>query len=206
MKQNLKKTTSIFLIICLVLVMFSESVYAEKMIFPDSLGHWAEDAILKLTEEGVISGFPDGLCHPDEMITRAEFTALVDRKIEGNQDGAVNRPSDFTDIKGHWAEKNITKLTSLEIILEEEYPDKQFSPDEPITRLEMVKMLVRAFGTENHNENCICELDFTDAQLIKSEDKIYVCMGRNITSLAVIQMVPCNQRALLLVQKHLKCL
>ncbi|KAF5069620.1 S-layer homology domain protein [anaerobic digester metagenome] len=178
MKQNLKKTTSLFLIICLVLVMFSESAFAEKLIFQDSLGHWAEDAILKLTEEGVISGFPDGLCHPDEIITRAEFTVLVDRKIERNQDGAVNRPSDFTDIKGHWAEKNITKLTNLEIILEEEYPEKQFFPDEPITRLEMVKMLVRALGTENHSENCICELDFTDAQLIKSEDKIYVCMGK----------------------------
>ncbi|WP_312072423.1 S-layer homology domain-containing protein [Anaerotignum propionicum] len=178
MKQNLKKTTSIFLIICLVLVMFSESAYAKKLIFQDSLGHWAEDAILKLTEEGVISGFPDGLCHPDEMITRAEFTALIDRKIERNQDGGVNRPSEFTDIKGHWGEKSITKLTSLEIILEEEYPDKQFSPDEPITRLEMVKMLVRALGTENHREKCICELDFTDAQLIKSEDKIYVCMGK----------------------------
>ncbi|HBF65735.1 MAG TPA: S-layer protein, partial [Clostridium sp.] len=178
MKQNLKKTTSLFLIICLVLVMFSESAYAEKLIFQDSLGHWAEDAILKLTGEGVISGFPDGLCHPDEIITRAEFTALVDRKIERNQDGGVNRLSEFTDIKRHWAEKNITKLTSLEIILEEEYPDKQFSPDEPITRLEMVKMLVRALGTENHSENCICELDFTDAQLIKSEDKIYVCVGK----------------------------
>ncbi|KXL53797.1 cellulosome-anchoring protein precursor [Anaerotignum neopropionicum] len=178
MIQNLKKTTSLFLIICLVLVMFSESAYAEKLIFQDSLGHWAEDAILKLTDEGVISGFPDGLCHPDEMITRAEFTALVDRKIERNQDGSVNRPSDFTDVKGHWAEKNITKLTSLEIILEEEYPENQFSPDEPITRLEMVKMLVRALGTENHSENCSCELDFTDAQLIKSEDKIYVCMGK----------------------------
>lgn len=178
MKQNPKKTTSLFLIICLVLVMFSESVYAEKLIFQDSIGHWAEDAILKLTDEGVISGFPDGLCHPDEIITRAEFTALVDRKIERNQDGAVNRPSDFTDIKGHWAEKNITKLTSLEIILEEEYPENQFSPDEPITRLEMVKMLVRALGTENHSTDCICELDFTDAQLIKSEDKIYVCIGK----------------------------
>ncbi|MPN23146.1 hypothetical protein SDC9_170533 [bioreactor metagenome] len=33
------------------------------------------------------------------MITRAEFTALVDRKIESNQDSAINRPSDFTDIK-----------------------------------------------------------------------------------------------------------
>lgn len=178
MKQNLKKTTSLFLIICLVLIMFSESAYAEKLIFQDSLGHWAEDAILKLTDEGVISGFPDGLCHPDEMITRAEFTALVDRKTERNQDGEVNRPCDFTDIKGHWAEKNITKLTSLDIILEEEYSDKQFSPDDPITRLEMVKMLVRALGTENHSENCICDLDFTDAQLIKSEDKIYVCMGK----------------------------
>ncbi|MCQ4935974.1 S-layer homology domain-containing protein [Anaerotignum propionicum] len=177
MKQNLKKTTSIFLIICLVLVMF-ESAYAEKLIFQDSIGHWAEDAILKLTDEGVISGFPDGLCHPDEMITRAEFTALVDRKIERSQDGAVNRPSDFTDIKGHWAEKNITKLTSLDIIVEEEYPENQFSPDEPITRLEMVKMLVRALGIENHSGNCICDLDFTDAQLIKSEDKIYVCIGK----------------------------
>ncbi|MPN23147.1 hypothetical protein SDC9_170534 [bioreactor metagenome] len=38
--------------------MFSESALAEKLIFQDSIGHWAEDAILKLTEEGVISDSP----------------------------------------------------------------------------------------------------------------------------------------------------
>lgn len=36
MKQNLKKTTSLFLIICLVLVMFSESVYADNKLYSNS--------------------------------------------------------------------------------------------------------------------------------------------------------------------------
>ena len=67
-----------------VLSVIGGSAYAAHRHFEDAKGHWAEDAIQKLTEQGVIAGYPDGLCHPDEMITRAEFATLLARTLTEN--------------------------------------------------------------------------------------------------------------------------
>lgn len=81
MREKLKKSTSLLIILCLVLSVFGGSAYAAHRYFEDAKGHWAEDAIRTLTEQGVIAGFPDGLCHPDEIITRAEFATLLARTM-----------------------------------------------------------------------------------------------------------------------------
>lgn len=47
--------------------------------FIDTEGHWAEQAIDKAADKGVVSGFEDGLFHPDEPITRAQLCSILDR-------------------------------------------------------------------------------------------------------------------------------
>lgn len=47
------------------------------------------------------------------------------------------------DITGHWAEKNINKLLTLNAITG--YPDGSFNPDDTITRAEFATILVKAF-------------------------------------------------------------
>lgn len=82
MKKNMKKPLGLVLAVCLVLSLFAGSAYAVNRYFEDAKGHWAEEAIQILTEKGVISGYPDGLAHPDDIITRGEFAALVARTME----------------------------------------------------------------------------------------------------------------------------
>ena len=177
MREKLKKSTSLIIILCLVLSVFGGSAYAAHRYFEDAKGHWAEDAIKTLTEQGVIAGFPDGLCHPDETITRAEFTTLLARtmtdKVKAEKNGEV-----FYDIKGHWAEQSILYLVERKIIDIADYKNKLFVPNEPITRLEMVKMLVRVLGDNCHSKGCACNLDFTDINLLRQEDKLYLCIGK----------------------------
>ncbi len=48
------------------------------------------------------------------------------------------------DIKGHWAEKDITKLVNKQAI--SGYPDGNFLPERPITRAEFAVTLVKAYG------------------------------------------------------------
>ena len=50
----------------------------------------------------------------------------------------------FTDITGHWAEKEIRSWTARE--LAGGYPDGTFRPDSPITRAEFLALVNRAFG------------------------------------------------------------
>lgn len=177
MKEKLKKSTSLLLILCLVLSVFGGSAYAVHRYFEDAKGHWAEEAINTLTEQGIIAGYPDGLCHPDEIITRAEFATLLAKTMTKNIEVSETNNL-FTDIDGHWAEQNILYLVEQKIIVADDYENKLFQPNEPITRLEMVKMLVRALGDNCHSADCLCDLDFTDISLLEKEDQMYLCIGK----------------------------
>jgi hypothetical protein len=50
----------------------------------------------------------------------------------------------FTDLNEHWASTHIIRITALDII--EGYPDHTFKPDQDISRLECLALLLRAGG------------------------------------------------------------
>jgi len=45
-------------------------------------GHWAEEAVYKLAEEGIILGFPDGTYRGNEYLTRYQAALLIYRLLE----------------------------------------------------------------------------------------------------------------------------
>jgi len=45
-------------------------------------GHWAEEAVYKLAEEGIILGFPDGTYRGNEFLTRYQAALLIYRLLE----------------------------------------------------------------------------------------------------------------------------
>lgn len=51
----------------------------EMAQFTDTQGHWAETSIEKAAEKGLVNGKEDGLFHPDDQLTRAEFVTVLDR-------------------------------------------------------------------------------------------------------------------------------
>ena len=81
MKEKMKRPLSILLVVCMVIALLAGSAYAVNRHFEDAKGLWAEEAIQILTDKGVISGYPDGLAHPDAIITRGEFAALIARTM-----------------------------------------------------------------------------------------------------------------------------
>jgi hypothetical protein len=178
MNHKSKKIINILLVICILITSFVGSAYATRFVFSDSVGHWAEDTINNLARKGVIHGYPDGLSHPDEIITRGEFSALLARimELEPKETNMVNIV--FEDIAGHFAQKEIEALIDAGIIIKEEYSAKYF-PDEPITRIEMIKMLVRAIGKEEHNMDCACNTGFTDEDDLTEEEREYICAGKH---------------------------
>ncbi|MDD4440150.1 MAG: S-layer homology domain-containing protein, partial [Tissierellia bacterium] len=178
MNHKSKRIINILLVVCILITSFVGSAYATRVVFSDSVGHWAEDAINNLAKKGVIHGYPDGLSHPDEIITRGEFSALLARimELEPKETNTVNIV--FEDIAGHFAQKEIEALIDAGIIIKEEYGAKYF-PDEPITRLEMIKMLVRAIGKEEHNTDCVCNTGYVDEDDLTEEEREYICAGKH---------------------------
>lgn len=56
----------------------------------DITGHWAEKAIRRCMERGLLKGYQDGSFQPDKPVTRAEAAVMMDRLIQlfiGNDDG-----------------------------------------------------------------------------------------------------------------------
>ena len=106
--------------------------------FNDTAGHWAEVQIKIMTDDGIISGYPDGAFKPDGKITRAEFASLIVKgfnltKSEGKS---------FIDTTDHWAKEVIATANAAGIV--SGYSNTAFGPDDPITREQMTVMIVKA--------------------------------------------------------------
>ncbi|MBP2025627.1 S-layer homology domain-containing protein [Peptoniphilus stercorisuis] len=75
--------------------------------FVDISGHWAEDAIAKVSSAGIINGYPSGEFKPDATITRAEAIAMLNRVFNKSTSGAN---VEFSDVKeSDWFYEEIAK-------------------------------------------------------------------------------------------------
>jgi hypothetical protein len=178
MHTKKKRPIGILLIVCMVLSLLAGSAYAAHRYFEDAKGHWAEEAINILAEKGIIAGYPDGLSHPDEIITRAEFATLVTRTMELPEPSESEVTIHFTDIADHWSEKDVEALIVAGVIQKGDFESK-FLPDQPITRMEMLRMLVRAIGKSEHDSFCPCDIGFLDESQLTEGQKAYICTGKH---------------------------
>ncbi len=177
MNIKMKRPLGILLVVCMAVSLIAGSAYAVNRHFEDAKGHWAEEAIQALAEKGVIHGYPDGLVHPDEIITRAEFAALVARTLELPEPAEGDTPFLFPDLSGHWAEGNVETLIAVGIIQQKDFGES-FLPDQPITRMEIIRMLVRAIGKADHDPSCPCNIGFSDDGGLSDGDKACICTGK----------------------------
>jgi len=135
-------------------------------------------SVFRLVEKGVIKGYPDGTIRPDDTITRGEFAALLVRNLELDTTEAEKEPPTFDDIDGHWSEKNIEALVDVCLLDPADY-DGSLKPDEPITRIEIIKMLVRAIGKGEAARQFSGNTGFKDDEAINNSDKGYVVIAKN---------------------------
>ncbi len=173
MNRHKNRWLSFVLILGIMLSNFSGLAYASDGTFDDTKGHWAEETIDQLAKEELIHGYPDGLCHPDSMITRAEFSVILSRIMGMDSDDIETVQSNFKDIQGNFAQDDIIYLIGKGIILEEEYGDN-YSPNTPITRLEIIKMMVRLTDELSNEKIENSEISYTDISDLGEQDIEFV--------------------------------
>ncbi len=108
----------------------------------DIAGNWAEADITKLVNLGYIAGYPDGTFKPDNTVTRAEFLKIIT--------GVLNYPepapagaSPYSDVAmTDWFFRFVMSAAQNNLV--GGYPDGTFLPNNPITRQEVAKILVKA--------------------------------------------------------------
>lgn len=118
--------------------------------FEDMNGHWANLAVAKFAQAGIVTGYEDQEFHPDEPVTRAEFVTFLNRVFRYESDG----PSSFTDVKSSdWYKEAVSKATNAGLI--QGYPDGRFLPNEQIQRQDAVLLLTRAFQISSRTNDSI---------------------------------------------------
>lgn len=116
---------------------------AKEYTYTDTVGHWAEKYISRVTACWFMMGYGDGTFRPDQPITREEVAKVLSNmklKIE-----SVNEDIEpFNDIKEtDWSYYNIMSIAQYGIL--KGYEDGSFRPKQAITREEFAVILQRAF-------------------------------------------------------------
>ncbi|MCL2122041.1 MAG: S-layer homology domain-containing protein [Clostridiales bacterium] len=120
--------------------------------FPDlPNGAWYKQAVDAMASLGLVSGRPDGLFHPNDAITRAEFVAIA---VRFTHESLEDRQAEvFTDVpETHWAYESIVTAASYGWI--RGVGEGRFDPDRHISRAEVIAM--------------------TNRMLLRSPDKAYI--------------------------------
>lgn len=130
----------------------------EPVIFNDiDTVPWAKDSILKLYNQGILSGRGDGTFVPNDTITRAEFV-----KLAVLASGEVNDEAEagFDDVpEDHWSYGYVATAYELGII--NGISDSVFGESLPITRQDMAVILDRIAESRGIKENSV-SLGFED--------------------------------------------
>ena len=161
--MKVKKWLSILVIAAMSFSLFSTLASAEEAAVTntglDIEGHWAESSLQKWVDSGLLKGYEDGSIKPDKEITRAEFTALVNRAFHFEEKSEIS----FTDVEAaSWKNEQIAIAVKAGYV--KGYEDATFRPDQVVSREEAAIMVSRILGLE---AGSVEELDsFTDKGLI----------------------------------------
>ncbi|MCL5935641.1 MAG: S-layer homology domain-containing protein, partial [Firmicutes bacterium] len=111
--------------------------------FSDTSGHWAAEAISRLSAEGIVSGYPENTFAPARQITRAEFIVLLCKALGWQP---VQGDPGFRD-KGvipAWAVGYVMAAANKGAL--SGYEDQTFRPSNPVTRSEIAAMTGKALS------------------------------------------------------------
>lgn len=154
MKKIMRKT-AILLYILLIISSTTTSYTMEATTFTDiQTNDWFYDAVTKMSESGIIKGYPDGTFKPQNPVTYGEFIKLMVVATTGEDIGNSDT--------GHWAKNYYGKAIECGLFTEADIFDYQLS--EGIPRKSMAFLISNNFKgikVENYNliQNSIIDLD-----------------------------------------------
>ena len=155
MDMKLSRVLISAIIICCLI---QQTAYAKS--YPDvPASHKNVQSIASLSDQGIISGYPNGEFHPEGLINRAEAVKILvgmkfDKSaIEGSVDWHVklrHRYVIFPDVKiGEWFGKYVEMAYQNKIV--QGYPDNTFKPGNNINFAEALKIILESYKVDYRN-------------------------------------------------------
>lgn len=128
---------------------YLNSVYVvaqNQVFFTDVPKHWSKMNVELAAAKGLVYGVGGGKYAPDNVVTRAEFTAMLVRAL-GRGTSDSDRVQPYDDVKSSdWYFDEVSKAKELGLL--GFASGTSFKPDQPLTREEMASMLASAIKLE----------------------------------------------------------
>lgn len=149
-------------------------------LFYDLHGNWANSCIVKLANQGIINGYPDGSFRPMMYINRAEFAAIVGKAFP--QIPRTRRGVEFRDVHVYdWAHNHVAQAYQRNFL--SGYPGRVFKPNQRITRSQVLVALASGLNyVPSRNVTSTLKTNFADAHKIPqyAQSKIAAATERSI--------------------------
>lgn len=132
--KRLRKSMSLLVIMAMSLSLIGTAGAAS--VSDDLNGHWAEAAMRKCVQDGLLRGYDDGTYRPERPVTRAEFASLVNRAFQLTDTADIS----FKDLpQSNWAHREIAAAVKAGYV--KGYEDGSFRPNKNVTREEAASMV-----------------------------------------------------------------
>ncbi len=120
-------------------------------IFPDvPLDFWAYAQAKACVDAGIVTGYDDGLYHPERQVTRDQMAVYIARALAGGDGNVPAGPvqASFGDVPtNHWAYKYIEYAVSHDVV--QGYDATHYVPDAVVDRGQMAVFVARSQGWVN---------------------------------------------------------
>ncbi|MCL1809764.1 MAG: family 10 glycosylhydrolase [Clostridiales bacterium] len=140
--------------------------------FSDLDEHWAEPFITEMAAKGVVRGYPEGDFKPDNPIKRADFVLMLMNMLPHEPGTEPALP--FLDMeKDAYYREALRDAKALDII--RGIGDNMFSPEDEITRQDMMTMSYRALIVMGYTKQGAGELvlaQFPDSGVVADYAKL----------------------------------
>ncbi len=119
----------------------SENLSEQKKVFSDvSEGLWYYNAVMSLSEKGIISGFDDGSFKPGAYVTREQIAKMICLAINAEINDGIS--TTYIDVNtGHWYARYVSTMTELGVV--NGVGDGKFGVGDNLTRQDMAVICYR---------------------------------------------------------------
>lgn len=149
-----RRFVAVLLSLCLILALIPVSAMAVE--FDDAQGHWAEEAIDRWSDAGVVSGVGNNDFDPEGEMDRAQASSVFSELLQLTDEADI---SNFTDIPDNaWYAGHIAKCVDAGIMAG--MSDTTMEPETTLSREMFFTMFAQAMGIEREETS---DVKFNDS-------------------------------------------
>ena len=168
--KNLRKATSVLLVLMMLFsIMPAALTVSAAASFSDFPTGWSAEAMQSAVDNGLMFGKGNGIIGPQDMLTRAEAAAIINRAFGATVKADL---SSYTDVStSDWYYDEFAKAVNMDTIVGD--GNGKLNPEGNITREEIFAVMARSLVLTGGSSSTLSR--FSDASQVSSWASAHVC-------------------------------